>query len=360
MNCVGSTTLIKSLGMQSTDEPDYLKAGTAAHAALAHLLANPDVETWELAGEKFGDVVADQEMLDAVDVGVRTCRGLTSPGVKTYIEHHISAPEIHAGFFGTVDFATVSESLLNVVDYKHGEVPVEVEDNPQLKYYAYGLLLRHPAIRRVVLRIVQPRVSYLEPVRRWETTAEALGDWASKELIPAMDRAGKDKTLNCGDWCRFCPAKLVCPLMRALFEAASTHDPKEVVNLPDAVLGQSYKLVAAAKSYLKALEDETYKRNMAGQVIPGTKLVAMRARRVFKPGADAIFRQRFGAAAMEPAELKSPAQMEQIDPVAKEWVKQWAYAPASGLTLALESDKREGIRPAKPSTTFAEALEKLT
>src|SRR6202043_907979 len=86
--------------------------------------------------------------------------------------------------------------------------------------------------------------------------------------------------------CRFCPAKLVCPLMTSLFGAAMTADPKLVVKLTDESLGRSYKYTAAVKFYLKAMEDETFRRLNCGGEITGVKLVHKRADRVYKPLAE--------------------------------------------------------------------------
>lgn len=357
IECVGSSTLVTALGLPPSDEPDYQKGGTAAHAVLAEVLAIPEMEAWEAAGRRFGDdVVADAEMVAAVDVAVGVCRPLVTPAVKVYIEHFFHIPDVHPEFGGTVDFATVSDSLLNVVDYKHGEgVVVDVEDNPQLMYYAYGLLLKHPEVRRVVLRIIQPRAFHPDgPVRRWETTADHIHEWANEVLIPAMYNVSKD--LSAGKWCRFCPAKLVCPLMTSLFEAASTHDPKSVVTLDDRAIGQSFQLIEAVHSYTKALREETHRRNMLGKKIAGTKVVASKTNRIFKAGAEAAFRKRFGQEAFETPNLRSPAQMEEISSEAKMLVKKWAYTPPGGPTTVLETDRRTALRVKSLEEQYASVL----
>jgi len=357
INCPGSVVPLATPNTAPSDEADYTKEGTAAHEALALLNNNPDMEAWEIAGRTFGDgIVADPKFVKSVDMAATVCRSLGTMGTR-YVEHFFHNPVVHEDFGGTVDFAVVADSLMNLVEFKNGVLDVEVEENAQLMYYAYGLLLKHPGVRRVVFRVVQPNGFNPDgPTRRWETTSQHIMEWATSTLIPAMERISAE--LVAGEWCRFCPRKLGCPLMRSLFEAAATHDPKSVVTLDDRTLGQSAALAPAVRSYLKALDEEVWRRLDAGKRVALHKLVRAKTNRVWKPGSESIFKARYGAAAFEPAELKSPRQMEEAGPGAKDLVKQWAYTPEGGLTVALESDKRAEIRQKTLAETFAGAISK--
>lgn len=344
MNCSGSVALLKTLELLESDEPDYRTLGTAAHLVAGLCLEN-GLDAWEEVGNPYNGHVVEINMADAVQVYLDTVRPLMTQASKVMIEYGISHPA-HPLFYGTVDAAMIIEDLLDVTDYKHGEgIIVEVEHNPQVMYYAYGILLEHPEVRRVRLRIVQPRGFHPEgPVREWTVSAEDICHWAETELIPAMNRAEMDDALNAGPWCRFCPAKLVCPLMTSLFGAACTSNPKNVVNLSDDSLGRSYQYAQAVKFYLKAMEEETYRRLNLGQTVPGTKLVPKKANRVWKAGADTLFKQHFGSEATTDPEIKSPAEMEKLGGKAKALVHEWAYTPQTGLTVALDTDKRPGVK----------------
>jgi Protein of unknown function (DUF2800) len=355
MQCPGSVALSSRVG-PAPDSP-AAALGTAAHAALSWVLADSDREPWELAGMTFAGHEVDAEMLDAVEVGAEVCRSLITPATSVLLDQHISDAKI-TGFAGTVDFATLTSSLLNVVDYKHGiGVVVECEDNPQMMYYAYGILLKHPTIERVVLRVVQPRAYHPEgPVRRWETSARHIRTWARDELLPAMQRTREAAQFMAGDWCRFCPAKLVCPMMRGLFEAAMQL-PTEARTLDNDMLGQAYKLSGPVRMFLRAIEDETLRRLLQGQEIPGTKLVQRRADRRWKEEAEGECARLLGTDAYNPATLKSPAQMEKLGAAAKDLVKQLAYAPDGGYTVALDADRRPSLKPLMGSTVFADLAE---
>jgi|ERR1700721_2012179 len=351
LNCPGSVSLLKHLNLGQTDEEDYQKEGTQAHEVAAQCLRN-SWDAWESG--------ADAEMADAVQVYLDVCRPFTQiPHARVYIEEHLTSAS-HALMYGTVDFASVADSLLNIVDFKYGQgVNVDVEENPQLMYYAYLVLGRHPDVRRVVLRVVQPRIDYADPVKRWETTAQHITEWVETQLLPTMRAigAGAEDQLDAGEWCRFCPAKLVCPLMTGMFGAAVVADPKVLVNLSDTEVGRNYVLVSVVKMYLKALEADVFRRLSSGHLVPGAKLVQKKADRVWKEGAEDAL--RLGIAAPElydPATLKSPAQVEALGVWAKGLVKEWAYKPDTGLTAALTTDKRIGVKLKSATEAFGVAV----
>ena len=356
MNCPGSVSLLATLNLPATEEPDYRIEGTAAHEAGAKCLRE-GLDAWEIVGEHFEGIECDADMAEAVQVYLDTCRPfLTLPEGKVYIERKMSS-SAHALMFGTVDFAVATPSLLNIVDYKHGiGVSVEVEDNPQLKYYAYLVLQEHPEVRRVVTRVVQPRAPHPDgPVRRAEYAAEDICDWVEKELVPAMNAAQLDADFQAGKWCRFCPAKLVCPVLTGLFGAATLAGQTPVPEMTDTDLGRTYQNVEGVKMYLKALEAETFRRLAMGRDVDGTKLVHKKANRVWRDGAKDILQQAFGPKVFSVPELLSPAQMEKVDAQAPALVKEWAYKPESGLTVALATDKRVGVKPISATEAFAHA-----
>lgn len=371
MHCPGSVQLLRDLKLPETDEPDYRKQGIAAHDLAARCLQKSGVDAWELIGEEAANGEKfTAEMAEAVQVYldcVRPVMALAADDTQIMIEFPISAPAIHSDFYGTVDLAVIlrgdafhDEQILDVTDYKHGEgIVVEVEDNPQAMYYAFGLLQVYTEVHRVRLRIVQPRAFHPDgPIRMWETTADAIRAWAKDILVPAMQRAELDLDLDPGPWCRFCPAKLVCPMLTHLFGAAATCNPAEIINLSDAAISRSYQYLKAVDFYTKALKEEALRRLNTGAEIDGIKLVNQRANRIWKIEAPEIFKARFGAKAMTEPELRSPAQMEELGDDAKTLVKQYAYTPSSeaNLTVALLADKRPAVKIRPASEIFANAV----
>src|SRR5208282_1275467 len=120
-------------------------------------------------------------------------------------------------------------------------------------------------------------------------------------------------------------------MLTAIFGAAVKAEPKAIPNFGPQRLGLEYLQRDAVKFYMKALEDEVYRRNMIGHTVPGTKLVQKMAHRVWKEEAAKKAQNQFGPAAITKPELKSPAELELLSPAAKTFVHEWAYTPNTGL-----------------------------
>ena len=400
MNCPGSTALIEAFQLPETDEPEYRKQGVAGHAAAADCLLR-DIDAWEITGDTYEDYIISSEMGDAIQMYLDRVRLSIGGGPAAgryhgnhfFVEAKLAAPDVHDKMFGTVDFGALvspeiahymkfnemhieQKGFLDVTDLKMGQgITVEAYDNPQMKYYAFMLL--HTKFKElpddfpVRLSIVQPRAFHPDgPIREWWTTVGYIKAWVVADLLPAMHSTDRD--LEAGEWCRFCPAKLTCPLVRSLFLAASTYDPQEVVEVGDDALGEAYKLIKPVEFYVKALKEETYRRLMLAKEVPHAKLVNKRADRIFKteamemvegkeipvPIREAI-QKRFGAKAFTDPELKSPAQLAEVSSEAKKFVAEYAYMPVTGLTVALADDKRSQVTVQSARDRFAVALKEL-
>lgn len=395
MNCSGSTALIQALELPQTDEPDYRREGVAGHEAAADCLAR-DIDAFEIIGEKYYDTVITADMGEAIQSYLDRVRPSIDRGrfhgEQFFIEAKLAAPDIHEQMFGTVDFGALtkptetwtgpfnaSEGFLDVTDLKMGQgITVEATDNPQMKYYAFMLIHTHfkelDDEFPVRLSIVQPRAFHPEgPIREWWCTVGDIRRWVVTDLLPAMHST--DAELQAGPWCRFCPAKLVCPMLTGLFRAAANTDPRSIIDASDKALGLSYDKLDGVKFYVKALEEEVFRRLQLGRELPGAKLVNKQAKRVFKTtvtqqveGKDVevdivtYCQSAFGAKAFTTPELKSPAEMEKMDsPNAKRFVKEYAYMPISGLTVARMDDKRHAVKMTKASESLdADTLKILT
>lgn len=392
MNCVGSVALIAkfreiltAMGIPEEDDPDYRREGTAMHEAGEHCL-RLGLDTWEIVGQKFNETVIDQPMADAIQTYLDRCREDMDKAVVFYIEYPVSSP-VHPLFYGSADFVAVlslknrgamadvgldPSECLKIKDLKGGEgIVVEPEDNPQMKYYGFGVIdeiERKSAITlrddlRVELEIVQPRAFHVDgPIRSWSTTVGEIKAWVHGVLVPAMNAVEVDDTLTPGDWCRFCPAKLVCPVLTSLFRAACVANPKEVVNYGNEALAMSWQYRAGVKFYLKALEDETFRRlNMGNNAgFDGiAKLVPKKSNRVWNTDAKKEATTKFGKDAFTPAEMKSPAELEKLSPAAKLFVKEYAHHPDTGLTVAAWSDSKPAVKVQTTEETFGAALKAL-
>lgn len=335
------------------------------HEAAAYCLEN-GLDTWEISGQTFHETVISDEMGQAIQVYLDVVRATMETASEFWIESSLSSPATHPKMYGSLDFGAVFLSPdapdghmgdLDVTDLKGGEgIVVNPNNNPQLKYYAYLLIDRHPEwldSMGVRLRIAQPRAYAEERIRSWWTTVGEIRRWVRDELVPLMNRTEYDHSLTPGSWCRFCPAKLVCPMLTALYRAAATADPKALIKADDSDLGRNYQMREAVKFYLKALEDETYRRLMTGVDVPQTKLVDKKSNRVFKQGVEVKAKEQFGAKAFTEPAMKSPAELEKLGPEAKEFVKRYAFMPKTGYTVALASDPKIAVKITPAGEAFA-------
>jgi hypothetical protein len=309
---------------------------------------------------EFNGVTFTHKMANAVQVYLDVCRADEDNGLQFGVEERVSFPEHEKGF-GTVDHWVCKSDMdnpgarmLSVNDYKNGMLLVEA-DSVQFKYYAF-CLLHHPDLKHVVrvrLRVIQPNGFHSDgPVREHWTTREEIMDWGRTVLVPAMERTALDNALDAGSWCRFCPAKLVCPMLTGLFGAAAKCNPQDVVNLSEESLAREYEQLQAVGFYTKALKDEALRRMMRGDILPGIKLVPQKANRVWKEGAEEVMLARFGSGVWKDPEFKSPPQIEALGPEAVPLVREWAFTPQTGLTIVPESDPKPGVKIEKASSVF--------
>ncbi len=374
MKCPGSINL--SEGISDEDENNEFSApGQAAHAVAAWCLKAGE-DAWEMMGwfisnegdfsrtiegaEDFWHLV-DKEMADAVQVyldAVRQAHPDRNQG-NTWIERRFHCPDLHELFYGTSDFvhlyldAPGVYRTLDVWDFKYGAgIVVEVKDNPQLMYYACGMLEDldlWDAVDRVTLHIAQPRGFHFDgPLRQWSISVDDLLDWLYAVLLPAMDNALVSTETTSGEHCRFCPVRgHACPqILSDLTELEELVNTMEkaggAAKLTAVQLGRILDLMVPAMIARKqALKNATGMLN-AGHKVPGWKLAKARSNRVFKDEAEAAAWKKFGEQALTPRELKSPAQIDKL-PEGDAFTARYAFKPDAGETVVPEGDSRMAV-----------------
>lgn len=362
MNCPGSISLFHAVTTEE-DESEYAAEGTIAHR-IAELCLARGYNADDFMLPRLDVVVPEGFEFAAVQAYIDFCRSKVTKDTEVFIEYHVGAEEAlrpHPDFYGTLDFAAhdPNKSLV-LVDLKFGAgVSVQAHENPQQMYYAFGFVLEHPDIPNdfpVEINIFQPRIGWEDPVRTYNTTAGALRKWGHETLLPAMGDAVSMPDLKAGEWCRFCPRRVQCPLLQGMFKVAATMGVDSIPQLQTPALGQEWLQIEAVKIYIKAVEIETYRRLSLGQEVEGTKLIEKRSIRVWKPGATDVMELTLGDEAFNPRELRSPAELEKLGGIAKDVTKEWAYFPKTGYTVAAASDPKPAVKVETPAETFAHII----
>lgn len=220
LNCPGSARLAEQFPNQTSP---YAEAGRVAHAiaelkARKYFLEPMSARTYNAQLKKLRDSPHfDKSMDENTDTYLEVLKETAlffekAPFValETRVDFSDSVPE----GFGTADCIMIGSGTIVIVDYKNGAgVPVEAEDNPQMKLYALGALqvyapIYGDTIQRAVLKIVQPNAG---GTKTWETTVQALKLWAFNTVKPIARIAYDGKGgFSAGGWCGFCPAKAQC------------------------------------------------------------------------------------------------------------------------------------------------------
>lgn len=355
MNCPGSARLTAGMP-ESTSE--YAEAGRLAHA-IGELKLRKRLVTgsgigakkFKTAMEKFqADALYDPEMEHTTDAYVEYVEQLymgypAAPHIA--VEKKVDFSDFVPEGFGTADCILIGNGVLDVVDYKHGKgVPVAAEDNAQMKLYGLGALMQYQqfyTVDTLRLHIFQPRIS--EP-QSWEISRDALMDWAMRELRPVAKEAfDGSETFQAGDWCRFCKAKAKCRAQADTYTAMEDFGYKDPHLLSNEELGQVLVIGGQLKKWVDALEEHCLTAALAGERIPGWKVVEGRRVRSFD-NADAAFADLV-AAGIEEALLyeRRPLTLAQAEKVVgktkfEELIGNHIVTPTGKPALAPESDKR--------------------
>jgi Protein of unknown function (DUF2800) len=391
MECPGSIRLCR--GIQSPSSV-YAEEGSAAHylaeqclrrndnaekylewfvgfnANEAGFLMEKDPTIREL-DKGISSFPVTEEMADAVQVYLDTIRKdqIDFPDAQIMIEKKFDLSALYPGMFGTNDCCLAEPfGKLIVYDFKYGRGhAVNVEDNPQLRYYALGAY-QDEDFFDIEIVIVQPRARHKDgQVRRWTTNAAELRDWAGKVLISAA-KATEDPAapLKAGDHCKFCPALPSCPeIHRHAMEVAKSDfstialPPADQLSKDDLIkVLQSEEIL---KTWLNSVARYAQQLLINGESLPGYKLVQRKTnRRWIDPDVvnKAMYLYKW---AYEPAKILSVAQMEKAAKANKSIidVTRWIEKPDGGLVIAPESDRRPAVEVKPAFEVIEESIDFL-
>jgi len=313
LNCPGSYKATLALPPSADKSSEYAEEGTAMHKVMDHLMrmrkdfasgTPPRDPVSGLLGKHFHDRVLTRDHLDTMIIpalsALEELEEIYGDGFRVAaVELRVKFPGI-PGAFGTSDLVLVNDKYAVIVDWKFGQgVPVQAlypdetnADlellNPQLMYYlaaamntSHRLFIR----RKLVIAIIQPRTS--EPLTHTEVTRKDVTMFRQDLELAVMAATDRDPALRKGEHCRWCPAKINCPLWTApiLGLAEAIGDPAgKPVNVnpyaPPSKIPTPYgQYLARAKAYvdllapyIKEVNDQLHSYLEDGGVVPGWRL----------------------------------------------------------------------------------------
>ena len=334
INCPGSVALVAKMPPQV--ESKYAAEGTLLHGCMEHILAD---STLEAVAKRFD---LTDEQVAKLDFAAKALDEIDPAQEMTFAQEvEVGFGDLLPGVFGNADLVGKLGNRTVVLDWKFGDgVMVEAEESDQGLFYAAAARRTLPwaveGTTEVEIIIVQPpRVS------RWVTTWERVERF-ERDLVNAVKIASKtDAPLAIGDWCRWCTAKPVCPLMTGEIDRVTR---TALASISSDDLGRALALADRLEQFLDEARTLAQARLEKGLPVPGYKLVAKRATRRWADEAKAAQALAPLGEAAYKRELLSPAQAEKVakgQGVA--FPADQVVSVSSGNTIAAESDPRPAV-----------------
>lgn len=386
---------------------EFSDDGTARHTAVAECLTHGTRNVAEWVGQKvavglktvtyLADWVAEDQ--DYVD----TIRSLAEGG-DLFVERVVNFEaftDVKGDSFGTAD-AIILKPLpdgtheLIVADRKTGYHEVDVERNKQLRLYALGAYDEY----RLVYDISRVRlIIHQRSAREWDCSIEdllAFAQEARSRAITVQNAVAMHGKVDQAEWeatflnqqptedaCRYCKAMATCPSMQRTVQETVGRDFDEVHEMVPPGIGrydaaQLAKNMAACgliEDWIKAVRAEVERLLLAGEEVPGFKLVLGKAgARAWKDAEEAekqLKAMRLKVEEMYDLKVISPTSAEKLAPKLDKDGKPKAGQPATPIgprqwlklqpligrsepkpSVAPESDKRDRYVPTPVADDF--------
>jgi len=345
INCPGSVALVQKMPPKPSNK--YADEGTLLHNVMAELIMSEEPPEYYI-GTRYEDQMLTFELVEEKILPALRALDIIDPEHKMEIEAETSVNfgDLLPGVFGSTDLIGRLGNRAVVLDWKFGDgVMVEVEENPQLMFYAAAAMRTKEAqwafdgVTEIEMVIVQP-----PEIRRWVTTPERIAKF-ELELVQAVKQAEKpDAKLAVGDHCRWCAAKPICPKMTG---AADRALKVQLDNLDAPQISNYLKNADMLEDWIKDLRALALQMLESGAKLPEYKLVAKRAIRSWtdeEKAKVALFAYGLTESEVMETVVVSPAKAEKALKKRKIGLPEdLVVAISSGNTLASADDPRPEV-----------------
>jgi len=342
MNCPGSVALVQKMPPQPSNK--YADEGTLLHNVIAEIVMS-DEHPESFLGTTYNDQVLTLDLIDNKLVPALAALDVIDPNKEMEIEAEtrVGFGDLLPGVFGSTDLIGRIGKRAVVLDWKFGDgVAVDVEENPQLMFYAAAAMRTEEAkwafkdVEEIEMVIVQPPA-----VKRWVTTPARIAQF-EKDLVKAVKLAQQPNAeLKIGDHCRWCAAKPICPQMTGAVDRALK---TQVEAIDVQTLGAYLANADILEDWIKDLRALAHQILDSGAPVPGYKLVAKRGTRQWVDEGKAALALAGMDIFPHKTEIISPAQAEkELKKSKKTLPDDLVVSVSSGTTLAVESDPRPAV-----------------
>lgn len=345
INCPGSVALVQKMPPQPSNK--YADEGTLLHNVIAEIVMT-DKHPEDFLHTKYNDQVLTLDLIDNKLVPALAALDVIDPNKEMEIEAEtrVGFGDLLPGVFGSTDLIGRIGSRAVVLDWKFGDgVAVEVEENPQLMFYAAAAMRTEETkwafegVDEIEMVIVQPPA-----IKRWVTTPARIAQF-EKDLVRAVKLAQQPNAeLKIGDHCRWCAAKPICPQMTGAVDRAL----KTSIDGLDAPTISAYlKNADMLEQWITDLRALALQMLDSGAKLPDYKLVAKRAIRQWTDedkAKVALFAYGLTESEVMETSIISPAKAEKALKKRKLALPDdLVVAISSGNTLASADDPRPEV-----------------
>ena len=345
INCPGSVALVQKMPPKPSSE--HADRGTLLHNMMEEILVSGDAPE-SFIGARYNDQILTQELIDEkIKPAMEALDAIDPDQTMEYeVETRVGFGDLLPGVFGSTDLIGRIGSRALVLDWKFGDgVMVEVEENPQLMFYA-AAAMRTPEAQWAFEGATEIEMVIVQPpeVRRWVTTPERIAEF-ELQLVQAVKQAMKPEAqLAVGDHCRWCAAKPICPKMTGAVDRALK---AQIEALPAAQISTYLKNADMLEDWIKDLRALALQMLESGAKLPEYKLVAKRAIRSWsdeEKAKVALFAYGLTESEVMESSVVSPAKAEKALKKRKLGLPEdLVVAISSGNTLASVDDPRPEV-----------------
>jgi hypothetical protein len=345
INCPGSVALVQKMPPKPSSK--YADEGTLLHNVMAELIMGEEPPDYYL-GTRYEDQILTPELVEEKIWPALRALDIIDPEQKMEIEAEtrVGFGDLLPGVFGSTDLIGRLGNRAVILDWKFGDgVMVEVEENPQLMFYA-AAAMRTPDAQWAFEGVTEVECIIVQPpeIRRWVTTPERIAKF-ELELVQAVKQAEKpDAKLAVGDHCRWCAAKPICPKMTGAVDRALK---VQIDTLPAAQISTYLKNADMLEDWIKDLRSLALQMLESGAKLPEYKLVAKRAIRSWsdeEKAKVALFAYGLTESEVMESSVVSPAKAEKALKKRKLGLPEdLVVAISSGNTLASADDPRPEV-----------------
>jgi len=242
--------------------------GSAQHGLMEHLLLEGGYPEEFIGATAFG-MTFDKPMVDEVQIAYSDATKMLEPFLdEQFIEQRVVY--IEGEVFGTADMIGIGKDMALIADHKFGAIQVKA-DSYQTRFLA-ATALKDPEISPFFKKVKTFRLGVIQPA--FDPASETVD--VSREEIEQFGKTielthtltkSPDAPVRIGEWCKWCPAKPICPAYKTLY-----NDLIDLRKHDKQWAPQNIAMLLELKPLLEEAQERAKHELANGRPIPGWKL----------------------------------------------------------------------------------------